>query len=168
MRALDEAAERAVERGAHSAAAKALERAASLSADRAARAGRLARAASLSSLIGRDAQALGLAERARALTDDPALVAQCAFVLGVATLRRGRPRDAIPALIAAASSVASHDAARAAELLMQATSAAWQSADGSAVQEIARITKTVVPPDGDPNVAVLPRRDPRLRRDDGR
>ena len=149
VRALDEAAERAVERGGHAAAAKALERAATLSADRTARARRLARAASLSSLIGRDAQALALAERAEALTDDPVVRAQCAYVLGVGTLRQGRPRDAIPALIAAASGVASHDTVRAAELLMQAAAAAWQTADVSAVREIARIAAAVVPSDGD-------------------
>ena len=45
--------------------------------------------------------------------------------------------------------MAPHDAGRAAELLMQATSAAWQTADASAVLEIARIAKAVVPPDGD-------------------
>ena len=49
VQALDEAAERAVERGGHAAAAKALERAASLSSDRGARAGRLARVALLTS-----------------------------------------------------------------------------------------------------------------------
>ena len=103
----------------------------------------------MSTLIGRDAEALALAERAEALTDDPVLRAECAFVLGVATLRRGRPADAIPTLVAAASAVAPHDAGRAAELLMQATSAAWQTADASAVLEIARIAKAVVPPDGD-------------------
>jgi DNA-binding CsgD family transcriptional regulator len=149
VQALDKAAERAVERGGHAAAAKALERAAALTLDRTARARRLTRAASLSTLMGRDAQALALAEQAEALTDDPALRAQCAFVHGVASLRRGRPRDAIPALIAAASGVASQDAGRAAELLMQAVTAAWQSADVSAVREIARITRSVVPAEGD-------------------
>ena len=149
VQALDEAAERAVERGGHAAAAKALERAATLTSDRGERARRLARAAGLSTLIGRDAEALALAERAEALTDDPLLRAECAFVFGVGTLRRGRPADAIPPLVAAASAVAPHDAGRAAELLMQATSAAWQTADASAVLEIARIAQTVVPPDGD-------------------
>ena len=149
VRALDEAAERAVERGGHAAAAKALERAAALSSDRGARARRLARAASLTSLTGRDAQAVALARQAEALTEDPELRAQCAFVLGVAALRWGRPRDAIPPLVAAASAVAPIDAARAAELLMQATSAAWQSAVLSSLREIARITAAVIPPDGD-------------------
>jgi DNA-binding CsgD family transcriptional regulator len=149
VRALDEAAERAVERGGHAAAAKALERAAALSADRAARARRLARAAALTSLIGRDAQAVALAEQAAPLSADPELHAQCAFVRGVAALRWGRPADVIPALVAAAGEVAPVDAARAAELLMQATSAAWQSADRAAVLEIARITAAVIPPTGD-------------------
>ena len=149
VQALDEAAERAVERGGHAAAAKALERAATLTSDRGERARRLARAAALSTLMGRDAEAMGLAERAVALTDDPVLRAECAFVLGAGTLRRGRPADAIPPLVAAASAVAPHDAGRAAELLMQATSAAWQTANAPAVLEIARIAQTVVPPDGD-------------------
>ena len=102
VHALDEAAERAVERGGHAAAAKALERAAALSADRTARASRLAKAAMLTSVSGRDAQAVALAEQAAALTADPQLRAQCAFVTGVAALRWGRPGDAIPALVAAA------------------------------------------------------------------
>ena len=149
VHALDEAAERAVERGGHAAAAKALERAASLSSDRGARAGRLARAALLTSVIGRDAQALALAQQVERLTEEPVVRAQCAFVLGVAAFRSGRPRDAIPSLIAAASAVAPVDAAPAAQLLMQATSCAWQSADAASVREIARITAAVIPPDGD-------------------
>jgi DNA-binding CsgD family transcriptional regulator len=149
VHALEEAAEHAVERGGHAAAAKALERAAGLSADRGDRARRLARAAALTSVIGRDTQAVALAEQATALTEDVELRALCAFVTGVAALRCGRPRDAIPPLVAAASEVAPIDPARAAELLMQATSCAWQSADRSAVHEIARITAIVIPPTGD-------------------
>jgi len=149
VHALDEAAERAVERGAHAAAAKALERAAALSADRAERASRLAKAALLTSLGGRDALAVALAEQASVLTADPELRAQSAFVMGVAALRWGRPGDAIPALVAAAGEVAPVNAARAAELLMQATSCAWQSGNNPAVLEIARITASVIPPTGD-------------------
>jgi DNA-binding CsgD family transcriptional regulator len=145
VHALDEAAMRAIERGAHGAAAKALERAAALSPDRAARAPRLARAALLTSLTGHDAQAVALAERAAPLTADPELRGQCAFVIGVAELRGGRPRDTIPALVAAAGEVAPHDAGRAADLLMMATSCAWLSADGGSVQEIARIAAAVIP-----------------------
>jgi DNA-binding CsgD family transcriptional regulator len=149
VHALEEAADRAVERGGQAAAAKALERAASLTADRAARARRLARAASLTSVIGRDAQAVALAHQVEPLTDDPVVRAHAAFVLGVAALRSGRPRDVVPELVSAASSVAPHDPGRAAELLMQATSAAWQSADAPALLEIARITASVIPPDRD-------------------
>jgi DNA-binding CsgD family transcriptional regulator len=149
VRALDEAAVRAMERGGHAAAAKALERAAALSDDRAARAGRLAKAAALTSLIGRDAQAIVLARQALPLTEDPRVRAQCAVVVGLATLRCGRPRDVIPELVAAAAEVAPVDAARAAELLMQATSCAWLSGDRSSVQEIARLAAGVVPPTAD-------------------
>ena len=148
VQALEEAAEHAVERGGHTAAAKALERAASLSADRGDRARRLSRAAAMISVTGRDTQAVALAEQAQALTEDVELRAQCAFVIGVAALRSGSPRDAIPLLVAAASEVAPRDPERAAELLMQATSCAWQSADASAVREIARITAAVIPPAG--------------------
>jgi DNA-binding CsgD family transcriptional regulator len=149
VHALDEAAARAVERGGHAAAAKALERAAALTADRAERAARLARAAALTSLIGRDAQAVALARQGTALTADPRVRAQCGVVVGVAALRWGRPRDAIPELVATAREVATVDAARAAELLMQATSCAWLSVERSSLREIARIVTQVVPPDGD-------------------
>ena len=144
VEALDEAAERAVERGAHGAAAKALERAAALS-ERSARAPRLARAAVLTSLTGHDAQAVALAEQAAPLTADPELRAQCAFVMGIAALRIGRPRDMLPALVAAAGEVAPHDTSRAADLLMMATSCAWLSGVPASVQEIARIAALVIP-----------------------
>ena len=88
VRALEEAAERAVERGGHAAAAKALERAATLSADRTARARRLARAASLSSLIGRDAQALALARAGAGAHGRPGMPG--------AVRVRARRRDAAP------------------------------------------------------------------------
>ena len=70
VQALDEAAERAVERGGHAAAAKALERAATLTSDRGERARRLARAAGLSTLIGsrRRGDRAGGAGRARSPT----------------------------------------------------------------------------------------------------
>jgi DNA-binding CsgD family transcriptional regulator len=47
--------------------------------------------------------------------------------------------------VAAAGEVAPHDAGRAADLLMMATSCAWLSGDGGSVQEIARIAAAVIP-----------------------
>ena len=150
VQALDEAAERAVERGGHAAAAKALERAAALSSDRTARARRLTRAAALSTADG--ARRPGARARGAGARRSPTTRSCGRSAPSCSASRRcagAGPRDAIPPLVAAASAVAPHDAGRAAELLMQATSAAWQSADASAVQEIARITKVVVPAEGD-------------------
>ena len=147
--ALEEAAERAAVRMGHVTAARALERAAELSADPAARARRLARAASLTSLAGRDAEAVALAEQAAPLADRPELLAQLAHVRGIAALRQGRPADGIPGLVEAAGEITALDPARAADLMLSATAAAWQSGDRAAQLEVARQTARIEPPADD-------------------
>jgi DNA-binding CsgD family transcriptional regulator len=74
-------------------------------------------------------------------------------VLGIAALRRGRPRDVVPELVTAAAEVAQADPRLASELLMQATMCAWQGAAPAAVQEISRLVTAVIPAGADDTTA---------------
>ncbi|MBV9870859.1 MAG: AAA family ATPase, partial [Frankiaceae bacterium] len=146
--ALDDAAARAQSRGGHIAAARALERASELSENVADRGKRLTSAAWVTSLVGRDEQALRLASRAESLVDSPEARAQLAMVRGLAAIRSGRPHEAIATLVGAASAVADRDPGKAVEMLMIATSAAWQGYDHEAFLEVARLaTALPLPPD---------------------
>ncbi|MEU8828061.1 AAA family ATPase [Streptomyces sp. NPDC048636] len=80
--ALEEAAARAHERGGYTAAATSLERAAELSPDAHDRARRLVAAAGAAAATGQPRWVRQLAARARALTDDPALVAEASLRVG--------------------------------------------------------------------------------------
>ncbi|SDM47422.1 helix-turn-helix transcriptional regulator [Allokutzneria albata] len=80
--ALESTARRARQRGGYAAAATALERAAELSPDRAARARRLVRAADMAALTGHARWVEQLATQASSLTDDPDLRARAALRLG--------------------------------------------------------------------------------------
>ena len=104
---------------------------------------------------------MALAERAAPLADAPELRAEVAHVLGVAAIRHGRPADGIPGLVEAAGEIATLDPARAVELMLSATAAAWQAGDRAAQLEIARRTATIDPPAGDHASAVRRERRPR-------
>jgi DNA-binding CsgD family transcriptional regulator len=147
--ALEQAAERAERRAGYIAAARAFERAADLSGDDIARGRRLAAAARSASIAGSDDQAVRLARRALLLVDEPELRAGLRFVLGVAEIRRGRPLDSLPLLVEAAHEVGPSDPARALELLIWATWAAWQGGDFAAQAETARLAGKYAPPGGD-------------------
>jgi DNA-binding CsgD family transcriptional regulator len=157
VRALDEAAERAEERAGHIAAARALERAAELSDDVAARGARLARAARNLSIAGRDELAATRAKEAAGFVTDPVLRAALAQVQGVAAIRGGRPREVVPVLTEAARVVAPVDPAKALELLMDASICAWQAGDRAAYLEVARSATVVAPPKGDEFASVITR-----------
>jgi DNA-binding CsgD family transcriptional regulator len=155
VRALDEAARRAEERAGHSAAAKALQRAAELVDDPEGRARRLVRAALDLGTAGRDEEALAVADRVEPTVADPVLRADLAHVRGVAAVRRGRPHELVAQLVDAARDVGPIDPAKAVELLMDASSAAWQGADLPSYLEAARMASTIAPPPGDELCAVL-------------
>jgi DNA-binding CsgD family transcriptional regulator len=145
--ALEQAAARAEGRGGPLTAARALRRAAELSSDPARRGGQLARAAWLTSLAGRDDQATTLARQAAPFVAAPQLRARLAEVHGLASIRIGRPHDAVGPLVAAARENASDAPATALGLLMLASSAAWHGGDREAYAAIARSARELeVPP----------------------
>ena len=149
VRALEEAAERAAERAGHVAAARALERAAELSADPGARARWLVRAASLTSLAGRDVEAVR-SPIGRLRSPTGRSCGRSSRTCGASrrsgrgdrpTASRGwsRPRARSRRWIPP----------RRAELMLSATAAAWQSGDRAAQLEIARQTARIEPPADD-------------------
>lgn len=157
VRALDEAAERAEERGGHIAAAKALTRAAELSLDPARRGRLLVRAACDLSVAGRDEDAVLLANQALAVVAEPALRAELAHVHELAAVRRGRPHDVVALLVAVAREVAALDPAKGIQLLVDAADAVWQGGDREGYLEITRLAATIGPPPGDETSAAFAR-----------
>jgi DNA-binding CsgD family transcriptional regulator len=152
--ALDHAAKRGEQRGAYMAAARALERAADLSSDEAARGRRLTGAARCASTAGADEHAVVLARRALRLVDDPGYLAGLRFVLGLAELRRGHPLVAVPLLIRGARELQPADRGRALELLLWATWAAWQAGDLAAQAETSQLAATFAPGSDDESAFV--------------
>jgi tetratricopeptide (TPR) repeat protein len=151
VRALEQAAARAEGRAGYAAAARALERAAELSADPEARGGRLVGAARASSLAGRNDQAVALAEQALGLVRDPLLQAEIARVRGVYEAVRGRPADGLRLIVEAAAGVATQEPDKALELLVEAVGAAQSAGDMDALVEIARMAEDLpLRNDGDP------------------
>ncbi len=153
--ALEEAARRAEDRAGYMAAARALERAAELSADPDSRARNLVGAARNLSLAGQDGRAVAVADQAEPLVVRPEHRAELAHVRGLAAVRSGGPAGVVGVLVEAAAEVAPIDPARAIDLLMDATSAAWQGADVEAYLDIARLAESIVPPDEDEASNVL-------------
>jgi DNA-binding CsgD family transcriptional regulator len=141
--ALEEAARRARSRGAHVAAAKALERAAQLSATPDERGRRLVAAARAAGIAGAHEHAAAVARQALPLASDPAGRADLALVLADAEIQRGRPLDAVPSLMVAAHDVAAVDPRKALELLVYAMSAASEGGDLAAHQEAADIAASI-------------------------
>jgi DNA-binding CsgD family transcriptional regulator len=142
LRELDAAARRAEERGGHQAAARAWARAADLTPAGPARAARLTRAARDLSVVGRDAEALEIADRA-GRPADPASRADLARVRIAAAERNGAPTQVQGEITAAAAALAGTDPDGAVELLMHATSSAWRAADAASVGEISAVLGAV-------------------------
>jgi DNA-binding CsgD family transcriptional regulator len=144
VRALEDAARRADERGGHMAAAKAFARAAELSSNEDGRGRRLVMAARAARIAGRDDYAVALANEADPLIDDPVLRAELALAVGVAEFRRGRPLDGFARLIEAARNVAGLEPCKAVELLIWATGSASMGGQPKALQEVSELAGTVV------------------------
>ena len=146
---LEEAAARAKGRGAYLSAAKALERAAELSADDTARGRRLIEAASAASEVAADARAVALARQALPLVDDLRLRAEVTRVLAVAEINRGWPRDAADALVESAETVGHVDPRQALELLMNASHCASEAGDFPLQIRIGEVAASIEPPTDD-------------------
>jgi DNA-binding CsgD family transcriptional regulator len=149
VRALEEAAQRATERAGYLAAAKALARAAALSADAEARGRRLVEAARCARIAGADDDAVALANKARPLVGDPLLRGEIAYAIGIAEFRRGRPLEALQILLEAVREVSALDPHKAIELLIWAMGAASFGGDSAANAEVSRLVAAVVPAEGD-------------------
>jgi hypothetical protein len=148
-RALEEAAQRATERAGYLAAAKALARAAALSADAEAKGRRLVGAARCARIAGADDDAVAFANNARPLVHDPLLRGEIAYAVGIAEFRRGRPLEALQILLEAVREVSALDPHKAIELLIWATGAASFGGESAANAEVSRLVAAVVPADGD-------------------
>jgi DNA-binding CsgD family transcriptional regulator len=149
VQALEDAARRAEARVAYEAATRAHERAADLSGDELLRGRRLVNAARCASVAGADDRAALLARRAFPLVGDAVERAQLARVRGLAEVRRGRPADAVGALVSAAQEIAEVAPANALELLLDAAIAANEAADAQAHLDVSSLAVTISVPDGD-------------------
>ena len=146
---VEHVADRAEARGAYGSAARTLQRAVDISADRSARVRRLVRAAKAASIAGLDDDAVKLATQAEKFLESPAQRADVVSVLGLVELRRGTPIDAYPMLVQAASDIAATDPAKSIELFMYALTAADQGGKPELELEAARLAMEVVPAVGD-------------------
>jgi DNA-binding CsgD family transcriptional regulator len=145
---LDAVAERARGRGGFESASAALERAAALSADPAARGQRLVAAASNAWLAGQLGRAAGLLQAARPLASDPLLRAEAGRLRGWLEMSVGSVAVAHRLLVQAAQDVGPVDPERARRILAGAAEAAWLEADRDAGAELGRVAARLGPADG--------------------
>ncbi|WP_036725324.1 LuxR family transcriptional regulator, partial [Patulibacter minatonensis] len=145
--ALEELAADARSRGAPGVAARALERAADLSVDDAARGRRTLAAAVAAGHASRPAWALRLVDGLLEETDDPALRAQAVEQRGTALLQEGRPREAASVFEGEARRAQETEPFRAALLLIRAGAALLASGSVARLAELARDAAALLPPD---------------------
>ncbi|MEV0387757.1 AAA family ATPase [Nonomuraea sp. NPDC050643] len=126
---LERAAERAFGRGGPMGAARALERAAQLSGDRAVRARRLVAAARAAYDAGQLDRAAELATAGAALTQDPGEAAEAGWVRAQVAYERGSPAGASVLALDAVTPVLTADPVLAVGLLTEATWCARDAAD---------------------------------------
>ncbi|GAA1563784.1 hypothetical protein GCM10009678_53620 [Actinomadura kijaniata] len=143
---LDQTARRA---RAHTVAATAYERAAQLSADPAARVGRLTLAAEAATEAAELERAAALAHEAEPLASDPLLRARLAYVRATAAFWRGKHREAHWLLLLAADLADGADPALAARMLSQGIQIAWYAGETELADIVARMRALRIPP-GEP------------------
>ena len=147
VRALEDAAERARGRGGFEAAGAALERAAELSAQPAARCRLLVSAAHNAWLVGEFSRVTRLLSAARVLAPEPLLRADIGQLRGWLEISVGSPAAAQRFLAQAATDAAPVDAALARRILAAGAEAAWLTTDPEAGAELARIGVQLGPTD---------------------
>ncbi|MDA0172370.1 AAA family ATPase [Solirubrobacter taibaiensis] len=148
---LERAGLRARERGAYTAAASSLERAARLTADPPARARRLFQAAEAAWLAGHAERADERLAEARALCEDPVLRVEIDQLRGHAALRGGNVRAAHDILVEAARHAAPEQAV---EMLAEATDASGFAADPARMLDAARRAQATLTPASPPRARV--------------
>ena len=129
-------ADHAASRGGHTAAARALERAAELDSDPQRRARRRVAAAASSALAGRVGHAVALLDRAEPELRDPMARGAAMRVRGMASMAIGRPADAHAMLTDAARTVLPADRPAGLALLMRACMAAAVAGDPGAIHSM--------------------------------
>ena len=144
---LEQTAVRARRRGGFEAACMALERAAELTAEPEARAGRLAAAGQSAWQAGQLVRAAGLLEDARLLTADPIVSADVDQLRAWIELSIGSGMMARRLLIDAAKEIADIDPDRALEMLAAAAEAAWIAGDTQAAAELGQVAARLPPAD---------------------
>ncbi|MGV8964932.1 MAG: AAA family ATPase [Cellulomonas sp.] len=130
--ALDRVGAQAERRGGYRAAADALERAADLTADPSARAGRQLAAARNAWASGQTARSSGLLAAARERADDPLLLADVDRLRGRIAVNVGSATDAHRIFTQAAARVAAHEPVRALEMAVAAAVARSHGIDSGA------------------------------------
>ena len=144
---LEQTAVRARRRGGFEAACMALERAAELTAEPEARAGRLAAAGQSAWQAGQLVRAASLLEDARLLTADPIVSADVDQLRAWIELSIGSGMMARRLLIDAAKEIADIDPDRALEMLAAAAEAAWIAGDTQAAAELGQVAARLPPAD---------------------
>ncbi len=135
-RELESTARRAQLRSGQAAASAALERAAQLSGDAAAKAVRLVAAAEAAWRAGNGDRANALIGLATALPGNAQLRADAAEIRGLVQAQSGTPRQAAAALAAAAQKIAPVDHRRSIRLATIATEAAWFAGHGGRLEQL--------------------------------
>jgi len=135
-RELESTARRAQLRSGQAAASAALERAAQLSGDAAAKAVRLVAAAQAAWRAGNGDRAIALIGLATALPGNAQLRADAAEIRGLAQAQSGTPRQAAASLAAAAQEIAPVDHRRSMRLATIAAEAAWFAGHGERLEQL--------------------------------
>ncbi|WP_239104190.1 LuxR C-terminal-related transcriptional regulator [Microbispora corallina] len=141
--ALERVADSVARRDGHAAAARVYERSAQLSEENAARARRLAAAATAALEAGRFRQAEELCATAARLTDEPAVVARLAGARGRLAFERGSPLTAARISIDGAAQISDSEPLEAAKLLVAAAYWAGHGADTRLVGEAVTLLDTL-------------------------
>jgi DNA-binding CsgD family transcriptional regulator len=135
---LERTSERARRRSGYAAAAAALERAADLTSNEHERAARLAAAAQAAFGAGNAERAGALVDQAARFVTDPSLLADIDHLRGLFARALGLVADSCTILMAASSSIAETNSAKAIEMLLDAAMAAEYAGDVSRLIEIGR------------------------------